>query len=172
MPHCPVFIWSAFELLRVITVWCHYNVVNFVKKTQYRHPIALPGWPDMGYLCEGKIGFWAVPDSLQYCLEYLIMLDHVIKASICMWFCWPSVHLIRISAAVIWKQFCFKTLRFRYSVADTCCKWIGSWTVIDIMVCRLLDPKPLVARCMKTFFWRFGSKTIIVYGKIVCKCLQ
>ena len=62
------------------TVQCHYNAVNFIKKIHKRHPITHPlGW-GMGCL------LWIQPlivillQFLQWCMQYLVILDHVIMA--------------------------------------------------------------------------------------------
>ena len=65
------------------TVQWHYNAVNFLQNHRKRHPIAHPlGW-DMGCLLWIKTYIHILPLSLQWCVQYHVILDHVIMALDC-----------------------------------------------------------------------------------------
>ena len=70
-------------LRRAYTVWYHYDPVNFFWNSHKRHPIACPvGWA-MGFLLWAQTLIYILPLSLHWCMQYHIILYHVITASNC-----------------------------------------------------------------------------------------
>ena len=65
------------------TVQCCYNTVNFIQDIHERHPIACPpGW-GFGCLLWVQLVINILPQFLQWCVQYHVMLDHVITALDC-----------------------------------------------------------------------------------------
>ena len=74
-------------------VRCRYNVVNFLQNSPKRHTIACPlGW-DMVCRCRFNLWFIVLSPSLQWCMRYLVMLDHVITALKCIFFSFSILRL-------------------------------------------------------------------------------
>ena len=65
------------------TMWCHYNLVNFLKNSHKIHPIAHPLGRDMGCLLYAPNLIYIWPRSLQWCMQYHLILYHVITAPDC-----------------------------------------------------------------------------------------
>ena len=66
------------------TVRCHYNTVNFLQTFHKRHPRACPLRWDIGSLLCVQIQIYILPQSLQWCVQYNVILDCVITAPNCL----------------------------------------------------------------------------------------
>ena len=66
------------------TVQWHYNLVRIFQNTHNRHPIACPWGQDMGCLLWVKTSIKVIPQPLQWCMHYLVILIHIIMALYCM----------------------------------------------------------------------------------------
>ena len=55
----------------------------FLQNTHNRHPIARPCWRDMGCLLRVQALINVLPRSLQWCMKYHVVLDHVITTLDC-----------------------------------------------------------------------------------------
>ena len=65
------------------TVRCYYKVVNFLPNPRKIHPIVCPsGWA-MGCILWVQIVIYTLPQSLQWCMQYHVILDHAIMALDC-----------------------------------------------------------------------------------------
>ena len=62
------------------TVQCSYNAVNFHPNPHEIHPIAGPLWRGMRCILWFQTVIYTLPHSLQWCMRYHIILDHVIPA--------------------------------------------------------------------------------------------
>ena len=80
-------VWSVFCCCHcftiAITVRCCYNVVNFLPNSHKRHPIAHPLGPGMGYILWVQTMIYTLPQSLQWCMQYHVILDCVVTAFDC-----------------------------------------------------------------------------------------
>ena len=65
------------------TVQCRYNAVDFLQIHHKRHPIARPLGRGMGCLLLIGIYIQILPQSLQWCVQYHVILDRVITALDC-----------------------------------------------------------------------------------------
>ena len=64
-------------------VWCLYNAVNFLPNPHKIHPIAHPlGW-DMGCILWVQTVIYTLPQSMQWCMWYHVILNRVITALNC-----------------------------------------------------------------------------------------
>ena len=55
-----------------------YNVVSFLKIPYNRHPIARPWGRDMGCVLLIQISIYVMPQKLEYCMQYHVVLAHII----------------------------------------------------------------------------------------------
>ena len=70
----------------MITVWCHYNMVNFLTKFHKRHPIAhLLGW-GMACLLWVQHLIDILPQFLKLFMQYLAALDPIVTALDFIWY--------------------------------------------------------------------------------------
>ena len=64
----------TWQVKNIDTVWCSYNTVNFLQIPHKGHLIACPlGW-DMGCLLCIYALFYILPQSLQWCVQYWVIL--------------------------------------------------------------------------------------------------
>ena len=66
------------------TVRCRYNAVNFLQNPHNIHPIAHPWGRGMGCILWAQIVIYTLPQSLQWCMQYHVILDRVITALDCL----------------------------------------------------------------------------------------
>ena len=91
--------WRTFNIFTpwLDTAQYHYNVVIFLQNPDKRHPIARPlGW-GMGCLLWVQTLFCIMPQSLQWYMQYHVILCHVIPYCSC----WPLYDPWRISIRVL-----------------------------------------------------------------------
>ena len=65
------------------TVQCHHKAVNFLQNIYKRHPIARPSGRGMWCLLWVQPLIDILPHFLQWCVQYHVILDHVITALDC-----------------------------------------------------------------------------------------
>ena len=99
------------------TVLCRYNAVKFLPNSPKIHPLARPLGRGMGCILWVRTVIFTLPQSLQWLVQYHVILDHVITALGCIWpFEWFSLPPSRFrpphvlfSNKVICVWFCQKT---------------------------------------------------------------
>ena len=128
--------------LSLVTVRCCYNPVDFLQNLHNIHPIACLFVRGMGCILWVQTVIYTLPQSLQWCMQYHVILDHVIMAldsiweymgfsSEYIWFCWKLVTKIRLTQNVY---------RLRELVVIhkyTCLHWYIYWNVIWIFVLQV-----------------------------------
>ena len=84
-------------------VQCRYNTVNFLPNSPKIHPIShLLGW-GMGCILWVQTLIYTLPQSLQWCMQYHVILDCIITAPDCMhYYASMSYNVIRTCWAVIY----------------------------------------------------------------------
>ena len=83
---CKYFLSNAFFVciyIYVYTVWCRYNVVNFLQIPLNRHSIARPHGPAIECLFWVYTLIYILHQSMQWRVKYHVILDHVIMALKC-----------------------------------------------------------------------------------------
>ena len=71
------------EMNLLCTVWCRYNVVSFLQIHRNKHPIARPHGQAMRCLLWRQIPIYVLPQWLEYCTQYRVVLDRVVTALDC-----------------------------------------------------------------------------------------
>ena len=66
-------------MCNLYTVQCHYNAFKFLTNIHKRHPV----WARYGVSSVGAALIDILPQFLQWCVQYLVILDHVIMALNC-----------------------------------------------------------------------------------------
>ena len=103
------------------TVWCCYNVANFLKKKiNERHPIAHPFWQGMGYLLWIQHLTDILPQFLQLSMKFLTMLDHVRHSTVCWCF------FLNLFSADIWRYFSIRVISSAFTCPHMLCVPWGS----------------------------------------------
>ena len=73
----------GYLLSSTCTVWCCDNMVNFLQIRHKAHPIACPLGQAMGCLCEFRLLIIILRQSLHCCMQYRIVLHHIVTAPNC-----------------------------------------------------------------------------------------
>ena len=80
---CTTFVFVILDVTSGYTMQCHYNMVSFLQNPDNRHPIARPwGW-GMGCLLWILIPIYVLPQLLECCMRYPVVLDRVTTALNC-----------------------------------------------------------------------------------------
>ena len=96
---------------------CHYNAVIFLPNPPQRHPIARPLGQGMRCLLWIQTVLYILPLSVQWCLQYYVILDHVITALHCI------EMAPRASGGMVWTYFAQNILLREFSLYWNKAKW-------------------------------------------------
>ena len=76
------------SLMILHAVWCCYNMANFLLNSHKINPIAHPLGQGMGYILWVKTPGHTLPQSLQWCMQYHAIFEHIITALDRIWMSW------------------------------------------------------------------------------------
>ena len=86
LPCFPKYTWDTREVARQgeiwseFTVWCIYNIINFLLNPHNRHTIVPLWWWDMKCLLWAPILIYVLSQLLQCCMQYHFFLDYITRA--------------------------------------------------------------------------------------------
>ena len=163
-------IWLAKHSQIINTLECRYNVVSFLKTPHKRHPIACPLGQDMGCLLWIEPLIYILSQSVQWCMQYHLILDCVIMAPDC------SYETSKELCLTWWSSLCllmaqYNYIKFRFRLACEHWRAEGSYmhdlfVYMYMYVClcatnlfiNVSSAILLFATNSKTYILRYGSE--------------
>ena len=119
------------------TVCCCFNVISFLQNFHNRHPRAHPWRQAMECHLWVQTLIYDLPQLLQRCLQYQVILDHIITAPYCPWDCRVAQFL---PIGMIW-YFVISVYHYSDVIMSTVTSQITSISIVCWTICKGADQR-------------------------------